>query len=424
MDENLTHLLLQAIFYASLNIGLRIFLRQPLICAGLAFWTGWIFLISSGLIAINEDWIKIRTHFAFYLSVMFDGALAGFLLATPLAAARKPYHRYQFLVGISKRFFDKFGKKVLIALLVVGTIFFLQRVATIGFSADYLTNARNLYNELNYSLLSHIGSHLSVMMTMFIILRGVYDSYYGVNVRILSLTILCGAPLGLASAGRTFLMSYLLSYLASLLLSRAHFSSLRFVLTLREIKVVGTLFFILITIFAVMGYLRGGYGDELDVFYTILIWPVSTLSAMDSWVFSATTSKRTYGINTFGWVVEFLARVGLIDISDASKVMSNTLYYFQSIYDSASVVPRSILPDLIFDFGPDAIFPSMMILAISLEILVSRFAGYGIFLHVLAVQCLLASFMTIQNSVVAPGFAVSIFWAAVFSQLVKYHRGK
>lgn len=423
MDENLTHLLLQAIFYASLNISLRIFLRQPLICAGLAFWTGWIFLISGGLVAINENWINIRTHFAFYLSVMFDGALAGFLLATPLAAARKPHHRYQLLVGISKRFFDKFGKKVLIALLVVGTIFFLQRVATIGFSIDYLTTARDAYNERSGSLLLQIGAHLSFITTMFVILRGVYDSYYGVDVRIIFLIILCGAPLGLANAGRTFLMSYLLAYLASLLLSRAHFLSLRFILTLREIKAVGTMFLSLITIFAIMGYLRGGYGDKLDIFYTILIWPVSTLGAMDSWVFSATTSERTYGINTFGWVVDFLARVGLIDISDASRVLGNTLYYFQSIHDSAAVVPRSILPDLIFDFGPDAIFPSMMILAISLEILVSRFAGYGIFLHVLAVQCLVASFTTIQNSVVSPGFAATIFWAAVFSQFVKYHRG-
>lgn len=424
MDENLTHLLLQAILYASLNIGLRIFLRQPLICAGVAFWTGWIFLISGGLIAINENWLNIGTHFASYLSVMFDGALAGFLLATPLAAARKPHYRYQFLVGISKRFFDKFGKKVLVALLVVGTIFLLQRVATIGFSIDYLTTARIAYNERSSgSLLLQIGSHLSVITTMFIILRGVYDSYYGVDVRIVGLIILCGAPLGLANAGRTFLMSYLLAYLASLLLSRAHFSSLRFVLTLREFKAVGAMFLTLITIFAIMGYLRGGYGDKLDIFYTILIWPVSTLGAMDSWVISATSSERTYGINTFGWVVDFLARVGLIDISDVSRVLGNTLYYFERTHDSAAVVPRSILPDLIFDFGPDAIFPSMMILALSLEILVSRFAGYGIFLHVLAVQCLFASFMTIQNSVVAPGFAVTIFWSAVFSQFVKYRRG-
>lgn len=422
MNESLLQLLQECLFYAGLNLGLRVFLRQPLVCAALAFWVGWIFLIAGGMIIANEGWANIRTQSAPYMSTLFNGAFVGFLIGTSLAGGSKPRTEYLMLVEVARRFFKKFGKRVLLMLFLIGAIFFAQRLETVGFSASYLGDVRAVYSERNYSFLQQAGSHLMVLTTMFIILRGVYDSYYGVNVRVLFLAILCGAPLGMANGSRIFLLNFFLAYVASLLLSRAHFSELRYHLMAREVRDLGGGLLVLLTVFAIMGYQRGGYGEELNIAYTILIWPVSTLGAMDSWVSSAIMSEGTYGLNTFGWVFDFLSRIGLIDISSATTMLHETLYYFQTSNNSAAVIPRSILPDLIFDFGPGALFFSMMTVAIILETLTSRNAGRGIFRHVLAVQCLVASFSTIQNSVLSPGFSVSILWAAVFSLMAKRYR--
>lgn len=422
MNNDLLNLLMKAILFACANIGLRLFLKQPLVSASLAFWFGWIFLITGGLVAISEGWANISTRSAPYIGTLFNGAFTGFLLATFLNLTPKSPPKYVHIVEISKVFFSKFGQKVLLVLFLLGTIFFLQRLATVGLSSDYLSEVREIYNQRSGSMLLRLGSHLSVLMTMFIILRGMYDSYYGVNLRMLVLTILCGAPLGLANGGRMFLLSYTLAYIASLFLSRSHFSSRRFILTKREFLALGSVVSGALIIFAIMGYLRGGYGEELNIFYTVLVWPVSTLNALDSWVFSAEISERTYGLNTFGWVFDFFSRLGLLDFSSVSEIMQRIIYHFQYANNSAAVIPRSILPDLIFDFGPGAVFSGMMIVALFLEIITDRYTGRGIFLHVLAVQCLVAAFATIQNSVITPGFAVAIFYAGLFSIVAKHYK--
>ena len=422
MNEPLSTLLWQALFYAILNIGLRAYLKQPLISASIAFWFGWIFLISGGLISITNRWINIGTQFSPYLETLFAGAFFGFSIGTFVSVIGKPKSKYQKLVEISDEFFNKFGNRVLAALLIVGSIFFVQRLSTVGLNSSYLGEVRSIYNERNDSLLLQIGSHLTVLTTIFIILRGVYDSYNGLNLRVLFIIILCGAPLGLANGGRTFLFSYLLAYIASFLLSRSNFSNKRFNITLHEIWLLTSAIATLLVVFAIMGYIRGGYGDELDIFYTIIIWPVSTLGAMDSWVYSAIMSQRTYGLNTFGWFFEFLFRLGLIDLSSETSTIRETISYFEATSNSAAVIPRSILPDLIFDFGPSSVFFSMTAMAAILEILTSRYPGRGLLLHIVAVQSLIASFATIQNSVVTPGFAVSIFWAAIFSKLAVRYR--
>lgn len=417
MNEPLLILLWQAISFAAFNIALRAILRLPLISAAFAFWVGWIFLLTGGVISEKNEWATINTYFSPYLETLFWGALLGFSLASVLSLIQKPRPKYSNLVKIAGMFFDKFGTKVLVILFVVGSIFLAQRVAMVGFSSNYLTDVRTIYNEGTESLLLRLGSHLSVLMIMFIILRGVYDSHFGVNTRMIILVILCGAPIGLASGGRMFLLSYLMAYLGSFFLCRSHFSGKKLFVTLAEAKSITAIFIGLLLVFAIMGFTRGGYGSELDILYTIIIWPVSTLFAMDSWVSVAISSPNTYGFNTFGWFFDIFSRFDFLDLSGANDTMTRSLKYFEITANSAAVIPRSILPDLIFDFGVDALFYSMVSVAFVLEFITSRFAGHGIFLHVAATQCLIASFSTIQNSVVTPGFAVTIFWAAVFSLL-------
>lgn len=422
MTSDLSSLLYLIFLYALINLAVRKILRQPLISAALAFWFGWFFLIGASTVVLNKGWLAFSLYSIDYLELLFHGAFLGFLLGSLAGSTAKSQSRYQELVRISDHLLRVYSRRVLIALFVVGGVFFLQRIAAIGFSADYLSDVRDLYNERQGSFLLRIGSHLSVLMGTIMMLRGVYDSYYGVNIRMLSVTILAGAPLGLASGGRAFLMSYMLAYLVSLILCRSHFTGNKVLLHASEVARVGGILSILLFTFAFMGFLRGGYGEELNVFYTILIWPVSTLYAMDSWINAALTSPQTYGLHSFGWIADLATRLKLIDASQAAGVLRDVLFFFEDSNNSARVIPRSILPDLILDFGEGSLMISIAVVAFLLEFVTSRYPGCGVFLHALSAQCLLASFATIQNSVVTPGFAVSLFWAAVLAYLV--HKGR
>lgn len=422
METEFDYLLRLIYVYGGLNLALRILLRQPPVSASLAFWFGWWFLVSGGEMVVERGWRKIELYSAPYIEMLFHGAFAGFLLGTLFGAFGKPPQHYLRLVGLSEYLLDTYGRRVLWALFLLGGVIFAQRVATVGLSLDYLSEVRGIYNQRQGSALLRIGSHLSVLMSALIIVRGIRDSYHGVNIRGLLITIAAGAPLGLANGGRIFVMSYALTYLASLLLCRSHFSRHPLGLNAQELFRFGGLIALLLTVFAVMGFMRGGYGSELNVIYTVIIWPVSTLQAMDTWVFTAIGSDRTYGLNSFGWLADFAARLKLIDASESSGVMRDVLWGFEETNNSARLIPRSILPDLIFDFGEGAIFVSMAVIAFMLEFVTARYPGRGLFLHVLAVQCLLGSFTTIQNSVVSPGFAITIFWGAVLAYVARKYR--
>lgn len=422
METDFDSLLRLIYLYGGLNLALRVVLRQPPISASLAFWFAWWFLVFGGALVVERGWREIALYSAPYVEMLFHGAFVGFLVGTLVGAFGKPPQHYLKLVDLSEYLLDTYGRKVLWALFLMGGAVFVQRVATLGLSFDYLSEVRGIYNQRQGSALLRIGSHLSVLMTTLIVVRGIRDSYYGVNIRGLLITIAAGAPLGLANGGRMFLMSYTLAYLASLLLCRSHFSRNLLGLNAQELFRFGGLIALLLTIFAVMGFVRGGYGDELNVLYTVIIWPVSTFQAMDTWVFTAIGSDRTYGLNSFGWLADFAARLKLIDVSEARGVMQDVLLDFEDTHNSARVIPRSILPDLIFDFGEGAIFVSMAVIAFLLEFVTARYPGRGLFLHVLAVQCLLGSFTTIQNSVISPGFAITIFWGAVLAYAARKYR--
>tara|TARA_R110000744_G_scaffold87537_1_gene170903 strand:+ start:199 stop:1296 length:1098 start_codon:yes stop_codon:yes gene_type:complete len=361
---------------------------------------------------------------------MFNGAFFGFLLSIIIPSPRNKSERYLRLIENTEWVLQRFNTKVMLFLFVIGCAFLLQRVASVGLNMDYLSEVRAVYRQRQGGALLRIGSHLSVLMTMMVIMRGLVDSYRGVDIKALGLVILVAAPLGLANGGRTFLLSFMLAYLSSLLLARSSIVRRRrfrmpiFFFTSREIITLGGLLAFLLLTFALMGFARGGYGHKLDIIYTLLIWPVSTLVAMDDWVFAALSSERTNGLNTFGWFVSILSRIGLIDVTQSSEVMKGVAYYFESTYNSAIVVPRSILPDLIFDFGPSGIFVSIAIIAFTLEFITTRLPARGYFMHVLAVQGLLASFMTIQNNIMTPGAVVTVFWGAVLALVMRNKWGQ
>lgn len=176
MMDDLSSLLVRTVGYGVAITLLRIMMGKSPLSASLAFWFGWSFLIGGGLIAYANNWTVLTTNSMPYLVQMFDGAFVGFLLASFTPRARGGDQRYWQLVDGAEVVLRRVNRKVTLILFVVGSVFLLQRIATVGFGEEFLTEVRNVYNERDGGLLPQVGSHLSVLMIMLTIMRGIVDS--------------------------------------------------------------------------------------------------------------------------------------------------------------------------------------------------------------------------------------------------------
>lgn len=396
------------------------------VSANTGYWMGWLFVITATWVCQvylgshgEVSSIAIRK-----ILELHYGAFIGFLIAS--LVVKKPASKSSNLKNIYKRsqfIINKFSYKLYGLLFIVGLLFLGERISIVGFDLDYFSNARTIYIQKESLKILRIGSHLGVAISFIIILVGVSDAYKSLNLKRLILVILASAPLGLANAGRAFLLNYLLIYIASLLLFRSLMSTGRLLSRDETIRLV-TIFTCMLIIFSIIGFLRGGYGVQYNPIYTILVWPASSLMALDSWTKAALILPTTNGINTFGWPSDLLHRFGLIDIAREKETMAYVLTYFDRMNDSAKVIPRTIIPDLIFDFGEYGVFWGMIVIAVSLQFITVVLPRRGVFSYSLAVMSLLAAFYTIQGSIFSPGFCVALLWAGMFSLFYEYHSEK
>jgi len=408
------------IFFSITSILITYMMSKTYITAATAFWFGWLFLISGASYAIEQKWIPMISSVSIeYLLNLFTGAFLGFNLASILFPVKRNVQSYNILLEKTDFILNKLSNKFLIILFLLGSVFLLQRISQVGFNMDYLENVRSLYNQHNRQFIDKVATHIGVIVSFLIILMAVRDSKKGVNVKHLGLVVLAAAPLGLANGGRTFLLNYLILYMSSLLLIRGVYGNNRYLLSKKEwIKILIYLFSLLF-VFSILGFFRGGYGKEFDMLFTILIWPVSTMGAMDTWISTALASKGTNGYFTFGWFSSFLNGIGFVDFSQEYLRIKQVFLSFFKTHNSAAFIPKSILPDLIFDFGRSGPFIGMFIISFILQFFTLRFVGRGIFLHVLGSLSILTAFNSIQTSVLTPPIVVTLVWALVFSILIR-----
>jgi len=193
---------------------------------------------------------------------------------------------------------DKFSGKFLIAMFSSGLIFLYERFSRVGISETSLSDVRDIFNEEAPSIFARIATHISFIMTAVLTFSGIKRWIYKIEIKNLIKVIACGAPIGLANGGRGFLLGYLIAYLSSFVITRAKISKSITIFTKKEAVSLFLLKFILLLIFSILGFLRGGY-DEYDFLYTVLIWPVSTISFMESWITSTLSGESTHGLYTF-----------------------------------------------------------------------------------------------------------------------------
>ncbi len=397
------------------------------VSANSAYWVGWIFVLFAALVCETNGWGYRRVTALALSKILFlhMGATIGFLIATISCYNYQPNtNGLQKIFVLSKGIVKNFSNKLYIILFIIGLLFFLERLAATGFSSNYLAEARAVYVQGNTSFIARIGSHVSVLVIFMMILLGVVDSVRGIKVGRLLLVILAAAPLGLANAGRIFLFSYLLTYLTSLLLFRSltrrksHFGT-----TDEVMKIIG-LIVAMAFIFSIIGFQRGGYGQYYNPFRTILGWPASSIFALDSWTSIALSLPSMHGWNSFGWITDFLDRISLLDFSQEKKNFTAIIFHFRNINDSAADIPRTIIPDLILDFGKNGVVYGMIFIALFAQLITIRTPHYSIFSFSFSTLTIFALFHTIQGSIFSAGFCVATFWAFIFSKVIVYNPRK
>ena len=417
--DSITQLIFQVLSLAALNVLADYYFHKNIVTASSAFWFGWLCLLLGTLSFINNGLMDDfgRTEI-YYINVFHSGAFIGFLMGTVLSAFKKKKNVKRIrdlnqLYLLSEFISNKITGRFLNILLVVGLVFFVQRVSTVGLSADYFSDARDLYRQRQFNVFSWLGNHLSVVVSTLITIQGIIDGFQKMNLKKVLKVILFASPLFLANATRTFLIFPLLTYFVSFLVTRGVIG--KRLINRKELINFSLILFTMLFVFAIISFLRGGYGESFDLYYTVVAWPVSTSYALESWLNEAINSSGTNGLLTFDWFANFLDRIGFLDYSGEKKDLRSINQYFIDTNNSASVIPRSMLPDLIFDFGKDSLFFIAICIGFFTQTITVVFSGKSLVKHAIAIAVVMGMFMSIQNSLFSPGFVIGLFWIIMFN---------
>lgn len=422
INQYLLNCLILTLVLSVISLVFTKIVNKTWVSAAFAYWFAWIFVLISTLICQYNDWnyTRVTPLACNAITQLHYGAFLGFALGSLFAGKQS----FQANIENKKKFLSQttwlvtqISGKILFVLFSVGMIFFAVQISQVGFNADTVGGLRQLHLERNFSLINWLGNHLYMLTSSIILMVAVVDASEGVKVKKLLIFIAASAPISLAQGGRTFLVQFLLLYFFSFICMRSTLlvgSRINLVFkkeTLQALLLFGTCLFL----FAFLGFARADNLESLNPAQLILTWPASSIAALDSWITKALASPLTYGVYSFLWPVSVLDRLGIVDTQPAKHILVSIIMYFQSIGDSAAVIPRTIIPDLIFDFGFKGILWGMLCAAFCLQIGSIRLAGKGIFFHSLASMSLQASFMTIQGSIFTPGFCVVLFWALIMN---------
>lgn len=421
-ELSLNTVLIQTLVLGIISVLLTKKISNILISASTAYWFGWIFLLVCTKIAINNDWLaELGIQPLNYISQLHFGAFFGFFVGTILSTPPKRRTTSHLkLMNQSDFIVNKITNKAIIVLFVLGCIFLISRIRLVGFDMNYFLKVREVYNENSQPFIGWLSTHISVLISFIVILCGITDAKGEMNFKRLLIIILATAPLALSNGSRGFLIGYLIKYLISLLVWREIYGKHKFILTKNEWFKIISYLTISMLLFSVIGFIRGGYGDKLNILYNIVMWPTATTSAMGSWISEALTSNSTNGLLTFGWLAGFIQRIGIADFSSEREVIKSTIDYFYTIGNSAPSAPKSIIPDLIFDFGKNGVFWGILIISFLLQIISISFLGKDLLRHTLAILCIIGAFFTIQISVISSEFAVILIWALAFTLYFRY----
>lgn len=418
--ETANGLLVLILFLGLINIFFNRIINKTILSASFCFWLAWFLLMLGSISFINNDLmnsfsqIEIDTFYTFFVWCFW-----GFLFGTVFSYRSFNNNNTTIfkLTAFSEYIIKNYFNKALNIVLLTGTIFFITRLNQVELSSSFFAEVRDIYNEREFNFFQWLGTHFIVIVYFLLILLGVRDAKTGFKINLLLKTILFASPLFLANGTRTFLISPFLYYVVSFLLVRGSLKKRLF--NSKELIIFSTLLFSSLLLFSFIGYSRGGYGNTFNLYLPIIGWPVSTTQEFYNWLDASMSSEPTNGFLTFGWFASLFDNLQLLSFEYEKNQFNNILEGFIASNNATAFVPRSIIPDLIFDFGYNNLAISSFILAFAIQFVSNILKSKSIISHTISVVLLISAFMTIQNSIFSPGTVVLIFWSVIFNFLIR-----
>jgi len=305
----------------ALSVAICVRLSRTWLSAATAYWAGWLFVIGACVVSDYFSWnYKSATQAACdAILTLHIGAAVGFALGSLLAGRVEPRLTKPGAsqsVQRSQRVLDLLSGTVLLTVFAFGSLFLVNSAAMAGgFS---LRAVRDIYLDHEITVVELVATHAYMLMCTLAALRGTQDGIMGVRIKWLGMLIIASAPLGLANAGRIFLLQVLLIYLCPFVLSRSlapRRSTSQKRHDLRQLLALGLA---CIAAFALIGGLRNRpEAESRNPAEEILAWPASSIDALDSWISMAELVTPARGAVSYEWIARNLERFHLVDLTGA-----------------------------------------------------------------------------------------------------------
>jgi hypothetical protein len=398
-------------------------LNRTWISAATAYWVGWLFVIGACAVSDYYSWNNRYATQAACDSILtlHISAAVGFTLGSLMAGRverRLTVPAALQSVQRSQRVLELLSRNVLFTVFVLGCAFLTNSAAAAGgFS---LRDVRSAYIDHDIGVIELVATHAYMLLCALAALRGTQDGIVGARIKWLGTLIVASAPLGLGNAGRIFLLQVLLIYSFPFMLSRSQAPQRSGSQKRHELRQLLALGLACVVAFALIGGLRNrSDGESRNPLMEVLAWPASSIDVLDSWISVAENFTPADGGVSFEWLARNLERFHLVDLSDVHNELAAATRRLGVEGDNAAYVPKTIIPELIMDFGRTAFPVAMAITAVILQFVSVRLRGRSPFATVVAAMALFGAFCSVQGGVLRPDVCLVVFWTLVLATLAR-----
>lgn len=391
------------------------------------FFLSWGALLFVTKVCLVNAWpgISFTEYSGGLVNHFLVGCSLGYVGAILLVTGRPTTKREAFeTIKTAEFIVERISTNVLLALFLLGMLFFIIRVSQTGFSGTMLSDLRVLYGTESGGLLFRVSSHVFVVSQIIMLASGVLDAKTGINLwRVFLVTLAC-APLSLAQGGRTFLVAGFMYYTLSFWCTRLVIKSENNKSYWNDFSKITGAFALAMLAFAALGFARGGYGDEFNALRTIFVWPASSLRALDSWGHWSEAYTPSIGSTILNFPNSLLIRFGILEDTPISTMLTDGAARFMRLNDSSWCCPPTIIPYLILECGIANLALSSFFFGFLLEATVRLYTCRSWMLQSLSCQLLYIAAMSIQINAFNEMFFAMMFWSFVIGFLYRQYGQK
>lgn len=309
-------------------------------------------ITSLGIVAYSNDWIRSEAYYIYATYLNQIGyyefkMLVVCCLAFVIARISNKRIKFRSPKQYDKRYIDFVSstlKYVLYAYFVVGMIRLVLVLYVTGFDYQairiYYISHRAYFTTFDLNLI-RIGSYLMRLSLLYVIIFGLKSGVNGISLKKVFVNFLLFCPYQLSFGGRLFILSYLLPFLFSYMVSYSiniHTQQAKWEKRSKLYLIIS------FTLFLIVFLQMLKMGDKIDS---------SSFVEQSSEIFYF--SSNAYHLNEL-WAdlpLEYSLGWGQNSIGITSPVYASIQEGWILENKSAAIVVPSIIPDLYLDFGED-----------------------------------------------------------------------